>query len=115
MSGPDVHPYAGRSPGFKKSHVISHGSTCFLYLGSFKLNLGSSLLIPPAKGSGGYSNMATNLVAHQNALIGATTGSVTVGGAAKFSGVASKGTFSSVTNGYKFSGSWNCGGPIRKS
>ncbi|HEY5304329.1 MAG TPA: hypothetical protein VIJ86_09765 [Acidimicrobiales bacterium] len=96
-----------------KTYTFKHG-TCFLYLG-FKLNLGSSLLIPPAKGDGGYSNMAIILAAHQNATIGATTGSVTIGGVAKFSSIASRGTFSSITNGLKFSGSWNCGGPIRKS
>jgi hypothetical protein len=48
-------------------------------------------------------------------LLGATSGSVTIGGAATFSSVTSKGTFLSMTNGYKFSGSWNCGWAIRKS
>jgi hypothetical protein len=98
-----------------KIYTFEHG-TCFRYLGAFKLNLGSSLLVPGAN-KGGYSNLTinTNTPANSHAEIGAAFGKISIYAAAKFSGVAVKGTFSSLTTGVPFTGSWNCGGPIRKS
>ena len=81
-----------------------------------KLSLGSSLLVPGAN-KGGYSNLTinTNTPANSHAEIGAAFGKISIYAAAKFSGIAAKGTFSSLTTGVPFTGSWNCGGPIRKS
>ncbi len=96
-----------------KTYTFKHG-TCFHYLGSFKLNLGSSLLVPGTS-NGGYSNMTINAVPNGDAEIGMGVGKISIYAAAKFSGAAVKGTFSSITAGAPFTGSWNCGGPIRKN
>jgi hypothetical protein len=96
-----------------KTYTFKQG-TCFHYLGAFKLNLGSSLLVP-IKAGGGYSNMTINAVPNGQAEIGAVVGRISIYIAAKFSGVAVKGTFSSTTNGEPATGSWNCGGPIQKN
>ena len=97
-----------------KTYVFTQG-TCFRYLGSFKLNLGRSLLIPPAAGNGGYSSMTINAAPNGQAEVGAAAGTISLYITAKFSGAAVKGTFSSLTTGVPATGSWNCGGPIHKS
>lgn len=94
------------------TYTFKHG-TCFRYLGSFKLNLGSSLLVPTA-GSGGYSSMTITASSNTRAEIGAAVGKLSIYAAAKFSGAATKGSFTSITTGVPFTGSWTCGGPIEK-
>jgi hypothetical protein len=86
--------------------------TCFRYLGSFKLNLGKSLLVPTS-GSGGYTNMTITAAPNGQIEVGAAVGKISIYATAKSSGIASKGTFSSLTRGVAFTGSWNCGGPIK--
>jgi hypothetical protein len=49
------------------------------------------------------------------AEVGAAGTGATIYVAAKWSGVAVKGTFSSITNGVTATGSWNCGDAIQKS
>lgn len=96
-----------------KTYTFKQG-TCFRYLGAFKLNLGSSLLVPAAN-SGGYSSMTINAVPHGQAEVGMEVRTISIYANTKFSGVAAKGTFTSVTPSEPFSGSWNCGAPIRKN
>jgi hypothetical protein len=96
-----------------KTYAFSNG-TCFRYLGAFKLNLGKSLAVPgPHRGP--YSSMTINTGPGGHVEIGMGVGKISIYAAAKFSGVGVKGTFSSITEGVPFTGSWNCGGPIRKS
>lgn len=95
-----------------KTYTFKHG-TCFHYLGSFKLNLGTAPLLP-APNNGGYSSLTVNTGPGGHFEVGMGVGKISIYGAAKSSGVGVKGTFSSTTNGLSFAGSWNCGGPIRK-
>ncbi len=103
-----------------KTYTFKPG-TCFHYLGSFKLNLGRSLLVPvKVKGGysnskGGYWNMSITAAPNGGAEVGAAYGKISLYIATKWSGTAGKGTFSSITNGVTATGSWNCGGPIQKS
>jgi hypothetical protein len=94
------------------TYTFKHG-TCFRYLGSFKLNLGNSPLVPTTKG--GYTNMTITATPNGRAEVGAAAGKVSLYFAVKWSGAAVKGTFSSITNGVTATGSWNCGGPIHKN
>jgi hypothetical protein len=96
-----------------KTYTFSQG-TCFRYLGSFKLNLGRSLLVP-AKGNGGYADMTLTATPSGQIEVGAAFGTVAIYATTKSSGVATKGTFTSATPSEPFTGSWNCGGPIHKS
>jgi hypothetical protein len=95
--------------------------TCFRYLGSFKLNLGRSLLTPVKVKNGytnsvsGYGNMTITAAPNGSAEIAAADGKITIYVAAKWSGAAVKGTFTSITNGVAATGSWNCGAAIRNS
>jgi hypothetical protein len=93
-----------------KTYTFKQG-TCFRYLGSFKLNLGRSFLVPTTRGN--YPNMTITATPNGGAEVGATDGKFSIYVAATISGVAAKGTFSSITNGVTAAGSWNCGGPIR--
>lgn len=95
-----------------KTYTFAHG-TCFRYLGSFKLNLGSSLLVPSSS-SGGYASMTINATPNGQIEVGAVFGKVSIYAPAKSSGVATKGTFSSSAPSEPFTGSWHCGGPIKK-
>jgi hypothetical protein len=49
------------------------------------------------------------------ALIKAKIGKLALYVAAKTHGIAAGGTLSSITSGVSSTGSWDCGGPIRKS
>lgn len=103
-----------------KTYVFAQG-TCFRYLGAFKLNLGRSLAVPvKVKGGysnsiGGYSNMTITAAPNGQVEVGAASGAISLYVTAESSGVAAKGTFSSLTAGVTATGSWNCGGPIHKS
>lgn len=97
-----------------ETYTFKHG-TCFRYIGSFKLNLGNSPLVPVATNGGGYTNMSITATPSGGAEVGAAIGKAAIYVAAKWSGAAVKGTFSSITNGVTATGSWNCGGPIHKS
>jgi hypothetical protein len=101
-----VH-YKGTTYSFKSG-------TCFRYLGSFKLNLGSSLLIPTS-GNGGYASMTITAAPNGHAEVAMGVGKISIYVTTKFSGARVKGTFTSLTNGVSLTGSWNCGGPIRRS
>jgi hypothetical protein len=94
-----------------KTYSFAPG-TCFRYLGSFKLNLGKSLLVPTS-GSGGYTNMSLTAASNGQIEVGAAVGKISIYAASKSSGVGAKGTFTSITRGVSFTGSWNCGGPIK--
>ncbi len=96
-----------------KTYTVAHG-TCFRYLGSLKLNVGRSLLIPGTS-NGGYSSMTITATPSGQIEVGATVRSVSLYEPTKSSGVGVKGTFSSAAPSVPFTGSWNCGGPIRKS
>ena len=96
-----------------KTYTFAPG-TCFRYLGSFKLNLGKSLLVP-SNGSGGYTSMTITAAPNGQVEVGAAVGKISIYAAAKSSGVAATGTFSSLTRGVSFTGSWNCGGSIKAS
>jgi hypothetical protein len=95
-----------------KTYTFAHG-TCFRYLGSFKLNLGSSLLIP-SKSTGGYASMTLTGTPSSQIEVGAGFGKVSLYAPTKSSGIATKGTFTSSAPSEPFTGSWNCGGPIQK-
>jgi hypothetical protein len=95
-----------------KTYTFAHG-TCFRYLGSFKLNLGRSLLVP-SNSSGGYASMTINATPSGQIEVGAVIGKIGLYAPAKSSGVATKGTFSSSAPSEPFTGSWECGGPIQK-
>lgn len=111
----DCGPAVARLHYKGKTYTFKHG-TCFRYLGSFKLNLGQSLLVPAANHSnGGYTNMTITAAPNGGAEVGAAEGKIALYFATKWSGAAVKGTFSSITNGVAATGSWNCEGPIRKS
>ena len=97
-----------------ETYTFKHG-TCFRYLGSFKLNLGNSLLVPVATKDGGYMNMSITATPSGGAEVGAAFGKTSLYIAARWSGFGTKGTFASITNGVTATGSWNCGGPIHKS
>ncbi len=96
-----------------KTHTVAHG-TCFRYLGSLKLNLGRSLLIP-GHGNGGYSSMTIVATPGGQIEVGAVIGTVSLYEPTKSSGVGTKGTFSRTAPSVPFTGSWNCGGPIHKN
>jgi hypothetical protein len=96
-----------------KTYTVAHG-TCFRYLGSLKLNLGRSLLIP-GKNNGGYSSMTITATPGGQIEVGATVGNASLYEPTKSSGVGVKGTFSSAAPSVPFTGSWNCGGPIHKN
>lgn len=95
-----------------KTYTLAHG-TCFHYLGSFKLNLGSSLLIP-SNSNGGYESMSLTATPNGQIEVGASLGIYGIYAPTKSSGVAAKGTFTSTAPSEPFTGSWNCGGPIQK-
>jgi hypothetical protein len=92
-----------------KTYTFTHG-TCFRYLGSFKLNLGKSLLIPSNSNSG-YESMSLTATPNGQIEVGASVG---IYEPTTSSGVGTKGTFTSTAPSERFSGSWNCGGPIEK-
>jgi hypothetical protein len=94
-----------------KTYSFAPG-TCFRYLGSFKLNLGKSLLVP-SSGSGGYTSMTITATSNGQIEVGAAVGKISIYAAAKSSAIASNGTFSSITRGVPFTGSWDCAGPIK--
>jgi hypothetical protein len=96
-----------------KTYTVAHG-TCFRYLGSLKLNLGRSFLIP-TNSNGGYSSMTVTATPGGQIEVGAAIGTASLYEPTKSSGVGTKGTFSSTAPSVPFTGSWNCGGPIHKS
>lgn len=96
-----------------KTYTVT-GGTCFRYLGSFKLNLGRSFLIPGST-NGGYSSMAITGTPGGAIEVGAAFGKITLYEPTKSSGVGTKGTFSSSAPSVPFTGSWACGGPINKN
>jgi hypothetical protein len=96
-----------------KTYTFARG-TCFRYLGGFKLNLGSSLLIP-SNSSGGYASMTITGTPSGQIEVGAVFGKVSIYAPAKASGSATESTFSSSAPSEPFTGSWSCGGPIQKS
>ncbi len=93
------------------TYTFKHG-TCFRYIGSFKLNLGRSLLAATTSRNG-YTNMSITATPTGGAEVGAAAGKISLYIAAKWTGAAVKGTFVSITHGVEATGSWNCGGPIR--
>jgi hypothetical protein len=106
--------YKGKTYSFKDG-------TCERTAGSVMLSLGTSL-VSGAKGNGGFTDANLTMLSNKIPLqLDATVGSLSIGGSAKFSGIAVKGTFSGtvgsfggVSSGKKgvFTGSWNCGEPI---
>ena len=93
------------------TYTFKHG-TCFHYARLFKLNLGNSPLVPTTSNHS-YTNMTITATPSDRAEIGAAIGNISLYITAKWSGPASKGTFTSITNGVTATGSWNCGEPIR--
>jgi hypothetical protein len=108
--------YKGKNYSFKNG-------TCTRTGGAVMLQLGTSL-ISNAKGNGGFNDADLTMLSNKIPLqFDAADGSMSIGGSAKFSGIAVKGTFSGTTGSYggvstgkttPFTGSWNCGGPIVK-
>jgi hypothetical protein len=108
--------YRGKNYSFK-------GGTCTRSSGSVLIYVGTSL-VNNSKGNGGFSDADLTMLSNKIPMqFDAADGSMSVGGSAKFSGIATKGTFSGtvgsfggVSSGKKgvFNGSWNCGGPIVK-
>ena len=96
-----------------KTYAFENG-TCFRYLGAFKLNLGESLLVP-TPGTNPYPNLTLTATPSGQLEVGMGVGKIALYVAAKTRAVAAKGTLSSITSGVSLTGSWNCGGPIRKS
>jgi hypothetical protein len=96
-----------------KTYTFKNG-TCFRYLGAFKLNLGDSLLVP-TPGHNPFPNLTINASPSGQLEVGMGVGAIAIYAATKSSGPGIKGTFTSITNGIAFTGSWNCGGPVRKS
>ncbi len=99
----DCGPASARLRYKGRTYTFKHG-TCFRYVGSFKLNLG-----------GGATTMTITATPNGGAEVAAAEGAVSLYVAAKWSGAAVKGTFSSSSSGVTATGSWNCGGPIRTS
>ena len=98
-----------------KTYVFKHG-TCFRYLGSFKLNLGRSLLVPATNNANqAYASMTITGAPNGGTEVGAAGAGFSLYIATKWSGAAAKDTFASITNGVTATGSWNCEGPIRSS
>jgi hypothetical protein len=99
---------------YKGTTYTFRNGTCFRYLGSFKLNLGSSLLVP-AGGNGGYASMTITAAPNGHAEVAMGVGKILIYATTRFSGARVKGTFTSLTAGVPLTGSWNCGEPIRRS
>lgn len=97
-----------------KTYAFKNG-TCFRYLGALKLNLGESLLTPTPGNTNPYPNLTITATPSGQLEVGMGAGKIALYVAANTRAVAAKGTLSSVTSGVSLTGSWNCGGPIRKS
>ena len=108
--------YKGKTYRFKPGTCLRTGS-------SVMLDLGISL-VSGAQGNGGFAYMSITMLSKKlPAQIQADHGKLSIGGSAKFSGIAVKGTFSGTVGSFggvstgksvPFTGSWNCGGPIQK-
>jgi hypothetical protein len=108
--------YKGKTYSFKNGTCTRTGSAVMLHLGTSLVN--------NSKGNGGFTDADLTMLSNKIPLqFDAAFGPLSIGGSAKFSGIAVKGTFSGTTGSFggvstgkttAFKGSWNCGGPIVK-
>jgi hypothetical protein len=67
----------------------------------------------PTTKPNGYMSMSITATPDGGAEVGAATGRISLYIAAKWTGAATKGTFTSITSGVTATGTWNCKEPIR--
>lgn len=93
-----------------KTYLFKSG-TCYRTPVSVKLNLGTQLF-DNSNGNGPYSALYLTMESDHAMDVEAMVGKLNMAWAAGYSGVGVKGTFKGIDA--PISGSWSCGGPIRK-